>query len=78
MDVSSRLVATFLFVTVLNYSCTSEIFFIKTNSRVHQCPEEPCLTLQELTSHHHRVESQCSSFYLEYTCYSLRPARIFL
>ena len=55
MDVSSKLVTTLLFVTVLNYSCTSEIFFIKTSSS--ECPEEPCLTLQEFTSHYHRVES---------------------
>ena len=50
--------ATVLFAAVLKLSCTSEAIFIKTNSSSdHQCPAEPCLTLQEFVSHHHRVES---------------------
>ena len=56
MYVTSSLFATVLFATVLNF-CTSETIFIKTNSSDHQCPAEPCLTLQEFVSHHHRVES---------------------
>ena len=56
MYVTSSLFATVLFATVLNF-CTSETIFIKTNSSDHQCPAEPCLTLQEFVFHHHRVES---------------------
>jgi len=57
MDFSSSLVATLFFVSVINCFCTSEIIFIKTSSSDHQWRGEPCLTLQEFTSHHHRVES---------------------
>ena len=57
MYIISSLFATVLFATVLNF-CTSETIFIKTNSSSdHQCPAEPCLTLQEFVSHHYRVES---------------------
>jgi len=58
MYVTSSLFATVLFGTVLKLACTSETIFIKTNSSSdHQCPAEPCLTLQEFVSHHHHVES---------------------
>ena len=58
MYVTSSLLATVLFATVLKLSCTSETIFIKTNnSSDHQCPAEPCLTLQEFVSYHHHVES---------------------
>ena len=58
MYVTSSLFATVLFATVLKLSCTSETIFIKTNSSSdHQCPAEPCLTLQKFVSHHYRVES---------------------
>ena len=57
MYVTISLFATVLFATVFNF-CTSETIFIKTNSSSdHQCPAEPCLTLQEFVSHHHHVES---------------------
>ena len=56
MYVTSSLFATVLFTIVLNF-CTSETIFIKTNNSDHQCPAEPCLTLQEFLSYHHRVES---------------------
>ena len=57
MYITSGLFATVLFATVFNF-CKSETIFIKTNSSSdHQCPAEPCLTLQEFVSHHHRVES---------------------
>ena len=56
MCITNSLFATVLFATVLNF-CTSETIFIKTNSSDHQCPAEPCLTLQEFVFHHHRVES---------------------
>ena len=56
MCITNSLFATVLFATVLNF-CTSETIFIKTNSSDHQCPAEPCLTLQEFVSHHHHVES---------------------
>jgi len=37
---------------------TYETIFIKTNSSSdHQCPAEPCLTLQEFVSYNHHVES---------------------
>ena len=58
MCITSSLLATLLFATVLKLSCTSETIFIKTNnSSDHQCPAEPCLTLQEFLAHHHRLES---------------------
>ena len=57
MYVTSSLFATVLFATVLKLSCTFETIFIKTNSSDRQCPAEPCLTLQEFISYHHRVES---------------------
>ena len=56
MYVTSSLFATVLFAIVLNF-CTSETIFIKTNNSDHQCPAEPCLTLQEFVSYNHRVES---------------------
>ena len=56
MYATSSLFATVLFTIVLNF-CTSETIFIKTNSSNSQCPAEPCLTLQEFLSYHHRVES---------------------
>ena len=58
MYITGILVATVLFSTVLKLSYTSETIFIKTNSTSdHQCPAEPCLTLQEFVSYNHRVES---------------------
>ena len=57
MHVTSSLFASVLFATVLKLSCTSETIFIKTNSSDHQCPAEPCLTLQKFVSHHYYVES---------------------
>ena len=58
MYITSSLLATVLFATVLKLSCTFETIFIKTNnSSNHQCLAEPCLTLQEFLAHHHRVES---------------------
>ena len=56
MYINSSLFATVLFVTVLKLSCTSETtdtIFITTNSSDHQCPAEPCLTLQEFVAYHH-------------------------
>ena len=47
MYIISSLFATVLFVTVLKLSCTSETIFITTNSSDHECPAQPCLTLQE-------------------------------
>ena len=58
MYITSSLLATVLFATVLKFSCTSETIFIKTNnSSNHQCPAEPCLTLRKFLAHHHCVES---------------------
>ena len=57
MYITSSLFTTVLFAAVLKLSCTSETIFIKTNSSDHQCPAEPCLTLQEFVSHDHHVES---------------------
>ena len=54
----SSLFATVLFATVLKVSSTSETIFITTNSSSdHECPAEPCLTLQEFVSHYHSVKS---------------------
>ena len=58
MYIISSLFATVLFATVLKCSCTSETIFIKTNnSSDHECPAEPCLTLQEFVAYHGIVKS---------------------
>ena len=58
MYVTNSLFATVLFATVLKFSRASETILIKTNSSSdHQCPAEPCLTLQEFVSFNHHVES---------------------
>ena len=65
MYVISSLFPTVLFATVFQFSCTSETIFIKTNSSSdRQCPAEPCLTLQEFISYHHRVESNTTLKFL--------------
>ena len=64
MYVTSSLFATVLFATVLQFSCTSEAIFIKTNSSDHQCPAQPCLTLEKFISYHHRVESDTTLKFL--------------
>ena len=64
MYVTISLLATVLFATVLKFSCTSETIFIKTNnSSDHQCPAQPCLTLQEFASHYY-VESNTTLKFL--------------
>ena len=58
MYIISSLFATVLFATVLRCSCTSETIFITTNnSSDHECPAEPCLTLQEFVAYHGIVKS---------------------
>ena len=65
MYVISSSFATVLFATVLKLSCTSETIFIKiNNSSDHQCPAEPCLTLQNFLSYRHRVESNTTLKFL--------------
>ena len=57
MSLHNSLFATVLFVTVLKCFCAFETIFITTNSSDHECPAEPCLTLQEFVAHHHGIES---------------------
>ena len=65
MYVTSSLFASVLFATVLKLSCTSETIFIKTNnSSDHQCPAEPCLTLQEFVSNRYHVKSNTTLKFL--------------
>jgi len=53
MYITGILVATVLFSTVLKLSYTSETIFKTNSTSDHQCPAEPCLTLQEFVSHHY-------------------------
>ena len=63
MSLRNSLCAIVLFVTVLKCYCTSETIFITTNSSSdHQCPAEPCLTLQEFVSHYHMKSNTVLKF----------------